>query len=492
MDLAAIFGYLAGSYTSAVLAALAVLSLWSVIRFNLIPAGPNAPPVVGSLVPWLGNMVPFAINPLLYLRRQRERFGHVYTLKLLGNRVTVLAHPECHEAFFMSKNAILSPREVYTFMTPIFGKGVCYDAPYDRMREQFQHISAQLGQKNFERYVPIIQQEVRKFMDTTMGEEGRMNLLDSVGALLVKTSTTCLMGADVAERLPPQQMTQILRDVEAGINPVQVFFPHFTLPMPGIFAMKRSLAKWDATVRQIIQQRVAAEDFDGSDILSGLLRATYRDGSAMSDYERVGILFGTMFAGQHTSVNVACYTLLYLCAEQNRKLLGRHRDEVKAVAEDGELDYDRVQQLVFTHACVKESLRMHPPLIMLMRKVLQPLQVSGRTVPVGDIVAVSTWLSHRTEEVYKHADEWDPARFCDRGEGGGFNLSLDFVGFGGGAHRCLGAKFGSLQNQIAVAMLLQEYDMELECGEVSEPDLTNMVVGPLHNKAWVRYKRRVQ
>lgn len=472
-----------------VAAVLGAAAVWSLLRFNFC-ATPAAPPVVRSWVPWAGSIASFGMDPLLFVKRQRELLGNVFTVKLLGNRVTVLAHPSCHETFFMSRNAVLSPREVYTFMTPIFGKGVCYDAEYGRMREQFQHIAAQLGQKNFERHVPIIQREVRDFMAKNLpGDSGRINLLDEVGKLLISTSTTCLMGKDVAGRLTPGEMAQILSDTEHGINPVQVFFPYCTLPMPGMFAMKRSLAKWDRTIREIMCAR-SSGGYDGADILNGLLSARYRDGTGMSDRERVGIMFGTMFAGQHTSVNVAAYTLLHLCAKGNERHLQRHRDELAAIAEDLELDYERVTHMEFTHACVKESLRMHPPLIMLMRKVLEPVSVGGYTIPRGDIAAVSTWLSHRTEEVYTDCDTWDPTRFSDRQEGGGFGQSLDFIGFGGGAHRCLGAKFGTMQNQIAISLLLSEYDFELENVEVPLPDLTNMVVGPMTDKCWVRYRRR--
>lgn len=301
----------------------------------------------------------------------------------------------------------------------------------------------------------------------------------------------CLMGEDVARQLPPSEMAQILHDVEHGINPVQVFFGSVTLPMPGMFAMQRALAKWNATIRAIMRDRISGS-CDGADLLNGLLTAQYRDGSAMTDRERCGIMFGTMFAGQHTSINVAVYSLLHLCAKGNEQHLQRHRDEVMALAEDMELDYERVTQLEFTHACIRESLRMHPPLIMLMRKVLQPVTVDGFTVPRGDIIAVSTWLSHRTEDVYADCDTWDPTRFADRQEGGGFGQSLDFIGFGGGAHRCLGAKFATMQNQIALTLLLHEYDFELEAGAVPDPDLTNMVVGPLYDKCWVRYRRRVR
>lgn len=67
------------------------------------------------------------------------------------------------------------------------------------------------------------------------------------------------------------------------------------------------------------------------------------------------------------------------------------------------------------HNCVREALRLHPPLIMLMRYARQDLTVNSRegksyVVPKGSIVAVSPTVHHRLETSFKNANIFDPER----------------------------------------------------------------------------------
>ena len=68
------------------------------------------------------------------------------------------------------------------------------------------------------------------------------------------------------------------------------------------------------------------------------------------------------------------------------------------------------------HFAVKEALRMHPPLIMLLRKAQVPFDVEttdGKkyTIPKGHICATSPAFAHRMESVFKNPNTYDPQRY---------------------------------------------------------------------------------
>jgi len=152
------------------------------------------------------------------------------------------------------------------------------------------------------------------------------------------------------------------------------------------------------------------------------------------------------------------------------------------------------------HNCVKETLRMFPPLIMLMRKAKVDIPVKaehpapdGRkewVIPKGDIVFTSPAVAGRLPSVWTKPDKYDPDRFIKLEHGGREEDKGQFkhLGFGGGMHGCLGQQFGYLQAKTIVATLLRLYDIE-PLTEFPKPDYEAMVVGP-KGKPMVKFTRR--
>ena len=127
---------------------------------------------------------------------------------------------------------------------------------------------------------------------------------------------------------------------------------------------------------------------------------------------------------------------------------------------------------------VKEALRLHPPLIFLMRKVMQPLKLEkeGLTIPVGDFAVVSPTIGHRNPDVFTNPDKFDPDRFdAERKEH--MRIPFGWFGFGGGRHGCIGEMFGIQQVKTIWALLLR--DFKWEPMSVPPADYTSLVVGPM-------------
>ena len=97
--------------------------------------------------------------------------------------------------------------------------------------------------------------------------------------------------------------------------------------------------------------------------------------------------------------------------------------------------------------CVKESLRMHPPLIMLMRMAMKDVKTTldGKTytIPKGDIVITSPAVASRMDSVFKNPNDFEPERFMSGREEQ--KVPFSYLGFGAGMHQCMGQQFGLLQ-----------------------------------------------
>jgi sterol 14alpha-demethylase len=140
-------------------------------------------------------------------------------------------------------------------------------------------------------------------------------------------------------------------------------------------------------------------------------------------------------------------------------------------------------------AVVKEVLRLHPPLIILMRGVLQDLFVEGMRVPAGSLVAISPPVSHRLPECFTDPERFDPDRYAAGREEDAQTFA--WIPFGGGHHRCSGSAFAFMQLKAITASLLHRFEFTLAAApETYRPDYTKMVVQPAQ-PCPVRYRRRV-
>lgn len=448
---------------------------------------PGEPPIVPCYYPVVGHVVQFGIHPLNFLVECKRRVGGVFTINMFGQPVTIVGDPKVHAAFFEPRNEVLSPREVYAFMIPVFGEGVGYGASYGKMREQLSFLAEELSIEKFKNFVPAIQHEVREYTKSWKGASGEINLLDEMSALIINTACRCLFGEDVRKRINATRFAFLLAEMEASLRPAEVFVPWLGA-LPSAAARRRNDARNELSesLAKIVMERRAAEargetDFQGSDLLGGLVRAVYSDGTPMSLHEVCGMIVAAMFAGQHTSTITTTWTLLHLMQSCNK----RHFAKVKEEFADfqPQIGYDDVtDNMPFADQCAREAIRRDPPLIMLMRKVMTPHKVGNFVLPKGSVIAVSPLLTHADEEAFPDSRTWNPERDFNK-------VPKAFVGFGAGVHKCMGEKFGLLQVKTIMFTLLREFDFE-PLGPLPDPDYHTMVVGPTKSQSRVRFVRR--
>lgn len=465
--------------------AFVVYGIVAMLRYNYARR-PTDPPLLQSKIPFLGHIIGFGIHPRNWMVGIKKEMGGVFTMNMLGNRVTVVADPKLHPDFFLPRNEVLSPREPYAFMVPVFGEGVAYAASYPRMREQLNFLAEELSVAKFRNFVPAIQSETRKFINAHWkGQSGEINLLHDMSSMIINTACQCLFGEDLRKQLDAERFSILLAEMEASLNPAAVFLPWLGyLPSPASSRRNKARNELQDMLGAIVENRRKQDesghvDSKRSDLLNGLMQAVYRDGTPMSLHEVCGMIIAAMFAGQHTSTITTTWTLLHLFQPSNKKYLDQLRKEFEDFPPN--ISYDDVMDSMhFAEKCARESIRRDPPLIMLLRKVMADHKVGDYVVPKGDIIACSPLLSHCDEGFFPDHREWKPERDVK---------PWSSVSFGGGVHKCMGEKFGLLQVKTILFTILREFDLE-PCGSLPEPDYHTMVVGPTKAQTTMRYVRR--
>src|SRR2546430_15215219 len=116
------------------------------------------------------------------------------------------------------------------------------------------------------------------------------------------------------------------------------------------------------------------------------LAARCADGGVLSDDESGGLLISTIFAGQHTSTVMGAWTGILLL--EHERWLPAVLDELASEGGDGEITLEALRRLAALERCVKEAERMHPPLVMLMRRIVRDFEYDG-WVPAAGVLAVA-------------------------------------------------------------------------------------------------------
>jgi len=441
-----------------------------------------APPKMPGALPVLGHMLAFGKNPFDYMMQLRNTLGEIGEFRMFHQKMVLMTGPEANEAFFRAPDAQLDQSQAYKIMTPIFGKGVVFDAPPHKKDQQLKMLMPVLRDKPMRGYAQVIVQEVEQ-MIAEWGDSGEIDLLEFMKELTIYTSSHCLLGDEFRYELN-EEFAKIYHDLEKGVNPLAFVFPY--LPLPVFRRRDKARVKLQALVTEIIAKR-AQKSEKSEDAFQLLIDASYDDGSRLSAHEITGMLIGTIFAGHHTTAGTAAWTLLELAKRPehlNRVL--KELDQHFGV--DGEVTFQSLREIPILENVIKEVLRLHPPLIFLIRKVMKDFYFKGYTVKAGKYVCASPRVSHRIAEIFPEPEKFDPDRYLeDRQEDA---QPFSWIAFGGGKHKCTGNAFAMLQLKAIFSILLRRYTFELiDEKDHYQDDFTQMVVQPL-SPCRVRYIKR--
>lgn len=443
----------------------------------------GAPPrrVSGGL-PFLGHLLEMRRDPITLFDRARRECGEVAELRLARMPLVMLYGEAAQEAFFRAPEGQLDQAAAYPFMKPIFGEGVVFDTPPERRQEMLRNQS--LRDKQMRGHAEVIAAETER-MAARLGAQGELDLLDFFAELTIYTSSSCLIGKPFREELTPE-FARVYHDLERGTDAIAYVNPY--LPIPSFRARDRARRRLVELVTEIMEARKRSGSKPGD--LLGVLTSLPGEGGKprFSADEITGMFISMMFAGHHTTSGTAAWTLIELLRHP------AHRAEVereleRIYADGGEVSYHALRDIPHLENTIKETLRLHPPLILLARKVMQDFHYEGTTVAAGKLVGTSPAISNRLPELFPEPQAFVPERYAE-GREEDRRHPFGWIPFGAGRHRCVGAAFAMIQLKAIFSVLLRDFDFELaQPPESYRNDHSKMVV-QLEQPCRVRYRRR--
>lgn len=223
-----------------------------------------------------------------------------------------------------------------------------------------------------------------------------------------------------------------------------------------------AIAGLDRAIFAAIDARRRAPDLDArSDILSLLLRTTDEDGAPLTDRELRDQLVTLLLAGFETTANSLAWTWERLMRAP------RAKDAlITAVREDDDAD-------TWIDATIYEAMRARPVVPIVGRRVQETWQLGDYVVPPETAIAVSILLLHHREDLYPEPFAFRPDRWLGRTPG-----TYEWIPFGGGTRRCLGATLAMAELRIVLRTMARRLDLVADAPEAERAQHRNVTMIP--------------
>ena len=175
--------------------------------------------------------------------------------------------------------------------------------------------------------------------------------------------------------------------------------------------------------------------------------------------DQVAIFF---LAGHETSASTLAWALYLVATHEDVQNRIRRESQI-----ENTLDLSSISRLKFTRDVVRETLRLYPPVPMLVREPAVPLYFRERPIRAGDQVVISPWHLHRHERLWRDPDAFDPDRWAD-GDAGRCPREA-FLPFSAGPRVCPGAGFAMAESVLLLSSLTRAFRFEPVEGRIPEP-----------------------
>jgi cytochrome P450 len=190
----------------------------------------------------------------------------------------------------------------------------------------------------------------------------------------------------------------------------------------------------EAVFAEIARRRAAPGLADREDILSLLLLARDEDGRGLEDRDVRDELLTLLTAGHETTAATLAWALHFLARDPSAQ-------ERLAAGTPG-----------FAEAVVQETLRVRPPLAIVVRVLKAPVTIGAHTLPAGATVAPSPLLIHRDPGIFPDPDAFRPDRFLEAKP-----PAYGWIPFGGGVRRCIGAAFAQMEARVVLEQIFTRF-----------------------------------
>ncbi len=413
-------------------------------RGTALPPGPSLPAPLQALG--------WAARPLAFMESCRRRYGDIFTLRVRGGRPWVLlsAPEDVGRVLTISPELVRAGAgEANPLLGPLLGPRsvMLLDEPEHMAHRRF--ILPSFHGERMRGYGEMMAQVAREQIARwPVGEP--FALWPRMQAISNEVVMRAVFGA--TEGAPMERLRGLLAGLTDFLNDpsrLTLLAACGARPLRRSAGFRAAIAPVEAALlEEVHRRRARPPDPREEGILSLLEQAHDEHGEPMTEQELRDELITLLSDGPTaTSLAWAFERLL-----RHPEKLARVQEEALAGGED-----------LYTDAVVKEILRLCPAVALVMRGLVEPMELGGHTIPPDTIVAPCIYLVHHREDIYAHPFRFMPERFLER-EGGRAIENYTWLPFGSGVRRCVAAAFAQLEMRLVLRTVLQQVELTPAAG----------------------------
>lgn len=390
----------------------------------------------------------FIRDPYRVTAELRAQYGDLVTFPSLNGKLVLVMTPALAKPIFTTPGSHYGAWAVGTIGS-VIGERALLATEGEVHRADRKLLSPPFHGRRMRAYAEQMRVQARKRFEAALLPGESVTMLEVTTDLTMDVILRSVFGVGDG---PEFEEGRELLEKLVNLSPLLLFTK---LSHTRLFGGYRKLLSLRARFRAWLNVRIQeARDRggEGEDILALMLAARYDDGSGMRDEDIESQLITLLFAGHETTAISIAWAAHWLF--RHPEALERLRTEIAELGADATAE-DLARHPYLQGVC-NETLRHNPIVTENLRKLLSPMELGGYTVPAGFGVGVSIAAIHADPEVYPEPAAFRPERFLERKY-----RPFEFLPFGGGHRRCIGAAFANYEMRLAVAELVMGWDLEL-------------------------------
>ncbi len=412
---------------------------------------------------------PLPTGPLAWMSVYRDlanqpldtffRFGAVSDRALLNigtRRMLLVSHPDDITEVLVNQNRRFRKGRALRLMHRVLGDGLL-TSEGDLWRRQRRLAQPAFHRQRVSQYGAAIVELTQTLL--AEWEDGvERDVARDMTRLGLSVAGACLFGMEVGHQADVVR-TNLTAAMRYGNRTIKALWaPPRWLPSPGRQRYERAAANLDAVVFDIIERRRRAQD-SGSppqDLLGLLMEARDEEGRPMTDQQLRDESMTLLLAGHETSANALSWTFYLL--DRHPAAAARLEEELAETLRGHAPTSDDVARLSYLAAVVSESLRLYPPVWLMVRESQLAFQLGGEEYPPGLQVLISPFVVHHDARWHPEPEQFRPERWLN--DSARLRPALSYLPFGAGSRLCIGRPFALLEISLVLAAVLSRWRLE--------------------------------
>jgi len=402
------------------------------------------------------DMELFAVNPVEFVSKLREEYETMVNVKMNEREFLFVFEPDYIKKILDGHN---TSRTRFSKIFARLAGGSLFLTGGEKWRNQRKMFAPFLGKSRIDinAVYNIAEKVVENWHDACKNAE-IINARESITLFCMEVLSLIVYGKN--------EKQETLKYINDNWNLALTYLTEITgqsseNALESIAKFEETCKKIDEAIYEIIDEKINSDE-KGNDFLSCLINyENSKNGEKIDRSEIMIQIRGLYLAGFETISGALSWFIYDLSA--NLDVQEKLRNEIE-VFSNNVLDDTGYMKL-----CFDETLRLHPSLVFVDRKLDEDIDLGNVVLKKGTEVLISPYIVHRDTKYWENPQIYNPERFIAYNSQ--HNKKYTYFPYGGGHRKCMGGFLSVIERNILMEVILKRFSFELEIDSPVHEDI---------------------